>query len=97
MQETYKANWQVVFSDGTEPPPPPPPQPKLVPGKGWVTKKDAKFCFYSEAKPKCRFENPYQRVACGFAGISKFDCEDQGCCYDEVYQDAHLCFHSVGF
>ena len=38
MIGTGKADWQEVFSDGTDPP----PQSKVVPGKRWGTKKEKK-------------------------------------------------------
>ncbi|XP_063301000.1 putative gastrointestinal growth factor xP4 [Pelobates fuscus] len=39
----------------------------------------------------CKF-SPKERLNCGFGGITKQECIDHGCCFDDVTPDAIWCF-----
>ncbi|CAH2219071.1 Hypothetical predicted protein, partial [Pelobates cultripes] len=45
----------------------------------------------AHADDECKF-SPKERLNCGFGGITRQECIDQGCCFDDITPDAIWCF-----
>lgn len=46
-------------------------------------------------KDTCSIINPQDRVDCGWPGISKKQCLDSGCCFDDTIQGERFCFYKA--
>ena len=46
--------------------------------------------------PECAAVPKEQRTDCGWGGITRKQCLDKGCCFDNTQQGVNWCFHPEG-
>ena len=51
------------------------------------------FCFTTDT---CAIVNPDDRVDCGWPGISKDQCLQTGCCFDDTIANKRFCYYKPG-